>query len=221
MTAAERQRKRRQRLRQEQPKPEPTGEPAARHRIAELERYIRELEARIRELEAESVKPAPEKPQPKPERKPEPKSPGLLDVNWDNFTQYRPRYDRARFGGHEQHIVFAIRGLLQQRKWPDQVRETIIDRLLCHVGDQRSENIQRGIPRRVYRLALADLSPDRTPGNEASFIALKELDAKLPNGKRNPHSIILADDKVRTMADYRRQQEAARARKAAAKRKVK
>jgi len=48
------------------------------------------------------------------------------------------------------------------------------------------------------------------------------MDAKQPNGKRNPNSIVIADDKVVTMADVRRkhQERSDKAKAAAAKRKA-
>ena len=68
--------------------------------------------------------------------------------------------------------------------------------------------------------AFSDLLTDRAGDSEA-FIAFKGLDAKRPDGKRNPKSIVIADDKMMTMADVKRkrQERSDKARAAAARRK--
>jgi hypothetical protein len=102
----------------------------------------------------------------------------------------------------------------------DDVRDTIINAMLPHVRDQA--NIEKGIPRRTYRKVLADLHTDRNPAAMTAFIAFKALEVKKKDGKQAWQSIVIADEKVRTMADIRRKDEERRerARAAAAKRKA-
>ena len=113
-----------------------------------------------------------------------------------------------------------IKSLLAVSGLADRVKGMIIAAMLPHVAKQA--NIERGISRRTYRMVLADLHTDRNAADSEAFIAFKKLDAKQPNGKRNPNSIVIADDKVVTMADVRRkhQERSDKAKAAAAKRKA-
>ena len=91
--------------------------------------------------------------------------------------------------------------------------------MLPHVAQQA--NIETGISRRTYRKVLADLHTDRNPTGVTAFVAFKELDVR-KDGKQAWKSIVIADDKVETMADFQRKREerSARGRAAAAKRKA-
>jgi len=114
--------------------------------------------------------------------------------------------ERAQFGGRPRvRVVNDINQLLAVNLVADHVKQTIIDAMLPHVAGQA--NIERGISRRTYRRVLADLHPDRDAANSEAFMIFKKLDAKRPDGKRNRNSIVIADDKVTTVADYRRRQQ--------------
>jgi hypothetical protein len=181
-------------------------------------------------------------PEPKAKRptRPKPEQPAF------NLAEARKRTDelmradheadlreRAIYGGRPKHIVVDDIGrLLRGKGLADDVKQTIIDVMLPHVAKQ--DNIQRGIPRATYRKVCRDLYPGPPKGKHASreaFEAFTGLDVTVmkikhreEEGERipNPKSIVIAADKVTTMADYWRKQaeRSAKAKAAAAKRKA-
>jgi len=126
----------------------------------------------------------------------------------------------AQWGGRPKRVVIDdIKRLLSRHALhcSDAVRQIIIDTLAPHVRDQAK--IERGISRRTFRKVLADLHTDRNPANAEAFIAFKKLDER-DGRKTNRNTIVIADDKVRSMSDYWRKQRE-RSEQASAKRKFK
>ena len=170
------------------------------------------LRARIAELERAGGAKSSRQPQakatvpPKPERKPEQQTYDREEMAARMRADFEA-YDRerAQWGGRPKSLVICDieRLLLRCLRGPAAVRQTIINALAPHVRDQA--NIERGIPRRTFRKVLAELHTDRNPANAAAFIAFKKLDAKDGN-KSNPNTIVIADDKVRSMSDLWRKQ---------------
>jgi hypothetical protein len=192
-------------------KPSAAGDARLQARIAELQAENAALAARIRELEqpTKAERPSPRATPQKPLRPDRAAMAAQMQAQWE-----ADKREMAQWGGRPKSLVIDdIKRLLQGRGHrPDDVTQTIIDALAPHVRDQA--NIERGIPRRAFRKALADLHTDRNPANAAAFIALKELDEKHANGKPNRGTIVIADNKVRSMSDYwrKRQEQSERAR---------
>ncbi|MCP3468227.1 MULTISPECIES: hypothetical protein [unclassified Bradyrhizobium] len=131
--------------------------------------------------------------------------------------------ERAKWGGRPRvRIENDIKQLLTGRSLTNEVRDKIVDAMLPHVAQQA--NIERGISRRTFRMVLGDLHGPKGPTGltRDAFEAFKKLDVP-KDGKRKWMSIVIADDKVQTMADVerKRQERSDRARAAAAKRKAK
>lgn len=225
MTAAERQRLRRERLRQAEPSSVRLAREAAKAAKAaeakpDASAELIAARAEIKRLRAEIA--ALKAGHPAPEVSPEPKPAKSYDRQAAG-ERVRAMFEadareRAQWGGRSKSMVEAdIRRLLSGHRLSDRAMETITSVMLRHI-DRDQADIERGIPRRTYRKVLADLSPDRTPGNEAEFIAFKALDVK--KGGKSWHTIVIPDDKVKTMSDYRRKREerSEKAKAAAAKR---
>jgi hypothetical protein len=232
MSAAERVRRYRERLRQAQP---PKAAPKAKattpsppsDELTTLKKRIAELEAEVARLRAPPAEPQKQQQAHGAQTKSAPKQQAI-----DREAMYaRMRADfeadareRAQWGGRPKSRVIddigRLLGPARNIRLDDSVRETITNAMLPHVRDQA--DIEKGIPRRTYRKVLADLHTDRNPAAMTAFIAFKALEVKKKDGKQAWQSIVIADEKVRTMADIRRKDEERRerARAAAAKRKA-
>jgi hypothetical protein len=163
----------------------------------------------------------------KAEAKPKPEQPAFNEA--EALERIRALHDeevreRARWGGRPRvRVVGDIERLLAGKGLADPVMETIVNAMLPHVAEQA--HIERGIPRRTYRKVWGDLHTHGKAADTDAFIAFRELDVR-KDGKRNWKCIVIADDKVVTMADLDSQQErqraerSARAKAAAAKRKA-
>ena len=216
-----------------------TADPSSQEQIAALTKQLAAAKARIAELEAalasaraeiERLTPKPKAeaaPMPKPKAETPKRRSQPTPAEWA-ATMAQMRADaeahareRAMWGGRTKAVLVRdIEYLFQGRVVgvPDDVKQIIINAMLPHVREQT--NIERGIARRTYRKVLADLHTDRSNGNVEAFVAFKALDALRPDGKRNPRSIVIADDKVRTRADVERTRQARSAKAKAAARKA-
>jgi hypothetical protein len=161
---------------------------------------------------------------------PTPKAAPSLDELHDAFKktfaaeQERWARECAIYGGRPRSRV--VSDIEQLLRWKGHladdavVREAIINAMLPHVAQQA--NIERGIPRRTFRKVWGDLLPPHgKAANTDAYIAFTGLDATVKiNGehKRSPDSIVVADDKVTTMAEYWRKvaERSAKAKAAAA-----
>jgi hypothetical protein len=210
----------------------PSADAELAKRDAEIERLRSEnaaLRQRISELEkaakaaapASDAKPTTPPAEPKPDKPKQPKND--REEARERMRADFEAYDRerAQWGGRPKSLVIDdIKRLLLGHSLSDDVKVTITSVMLRHI-DRDQADIDRGIPRRTYRKVLADLSPDRAPGNEAAFIAFKALDVKKKGTPNWSKTIVIADDKVTTMSDYwRKRQERSEKAKAARKAKV-
>jgi hypothetical protein len=193
--------------------------------VAALKRRIRELEHELsNRQEPKAERPSPSAPQ-KPLRPDREEMAARMRADFEAYDR-----ERAQWGGRPKSLVIDdINRLLSGRlRCSDDVRQIIVDALAPHVRNQA--NIERGIPRRTYRKVWAALHTDQNPAAKAAFIAFTALDgtiSRIEGGTvkhtPNPNTIVIADDKVRSMSDLRRkrqeQSERARAKRQAAKRK--
>jgi hypothetical protein len=200
---------------------------AQQDRVRQLETENAELRARIAELEksqaAHPVRAA--KAETAPEQRPKPAAFNEAEMR-ERIRADREAYQRelAQYGGRRrENVVDDIRRLLTWKGHlsGERVIEAIINALLPHVAQQ--DNIERGIPHSTYRKVLGGLHGPTGPMGAArdAFEAFKGLRVKRPDGQKNSNSIVIADDKVTTMADYWRKQQERRdkARAAAAARR--
>jgi hypothetical protein len=230
MTNAERQQKRRERLRQAQP---PKAAPKAKattpspptDEVAALKKRIADLEAEVARLGSPLAEPQKQQQVHAAQTESAPKQQTIdreaMAARMRANAEAHDR-ERAQWGGRPKSLVIDDIGrLIGSRgvRLDDDVRETIINAMLPHVRDQAY--IDKGISRRTYRKVLADLHTDRNSAGATAFVAFKTLDVR-KDGKRAWRTIVIADDKVRTMADLQRKREekSERARAAAAKRKA-
>lgn len=205
MSGAERVRRHREKFRYKDPVTKQTAEELRQ----EVER-LRHENVRLRQRVAELEEPA----------RPEPPREAAARERMRVVGEAHER-ERARWGGRpRQRVVADIRQLLAAKGLPDVVYQRVVDAMLPHVTEQA--NIEKGISRRTFRKVLADLHTDRNPAAVEAFIAFKKLDAKKKGEKHRWMSVVIDDDKVQTMADFRRKrQEQSERAKAAAKRRHK